>query len=84
MCVMQVINDEMNKFPVDLITFGTCWLQELPVDQKKHSKSIKKMGKSKYCTWNASGDYIKALSSLIPMMYKSIKFRHKMHRSMNA
>ena len=40
------------------------------------------MRKSKYYTWNASGDHIKALSSMIAVMYKSITFGHKMH--MNA
>ena len=38
MVVVQPINDEMNKFPFideeifNLNTFGTCWLQELPVN----------------------------------------------------
>ena len=37
------------------------------------------MGKSKYYTWNASGDHTKVLSLLIAEMYKTIKFRYKMH-----
>ena len=45
MVVLQAINDEMNEFSVNLITFGTCWLQELLVDQLKHSKCIKINGK---------------------------------------
>ena len=32
----------MNKFPVDLITFGTCWLHKLPVDQRNIQNQLKK------------------------------------------
>ena len=36
---LQTINDEMNKFPLNLITFGTCWPQELPANHMQSFKS---------------------------------------------
>ena len=36
------------------------------------------MGTSKYYTWNASGDHMQALSSMLVVMYKAIKSRHEM------
>ena len=38
MVVIQAINDEMNEFPLILITFGTLWLQELPIN---HTMTIR-------------------------------------------
>ena len=32
MCVVLLINDNMNQFQLDVNSFGTLWLQELPLN----------------------------------------------------
>ena len=38
MCVVLLINVTINCFPLNLITFSTNWIQELPVNHTKMHK----------------------------------------------
>ena len=61
----------MNHFPLNLITFGTCWPQELPVN---YTELIKISVEILILSWNPSGDNIIALCSVCDMMLKYCKF----------
>ena len=57
----------MNEFSVNLITFGTSWLQELFVDQLKHSKCIKINGKIQI---------LYPTQSLLPFLYPDLLIQY--------
>ena len=78
MVALQLINDEMNHSTLNLITFGTSWPQELPVN---HMKFIKINVEIPVCQipWNASRDHIIALSSVNIEMSQYVKFEHRVH-----
>ena len=77
MCFVLLINVTINYFPLNLITFSTNWIQELPC--KPHKKHKNKCRNPKYYTWNASRNHIKALSSVYDMLLKYCKFEHRVH-----